>query len=145
MSKKAYRALDPLVTTSSIRSRILKAKRGGRDVVDVVSHNIVDPFEDTERYQAALFGAVYHAVTTSSIRSRILKAAPPGARRPATKVTTSSIRSRILKAHRRQHEQEDRDIVTTSSIRSRILKVKCKSRGRCAVAESQHRRSVRGY
>jgi len=44
-----------LVTTSSIRSRILKADASGGLRVVTKRHNIVDPFEDTERspYRAA--------------------------------------------------------------------------------------------
>ena len=36
------------VTTSSIRSRILKAVRAWRRYIPECGHNIVDPFEDTE-------------------------------------------------------------------------------------------------
>jgi len=86
------------VTTSSIRSRILKDRPGragtagqpGHNIVDpfedtespscnleylikVASHNIVDPFEDTERAGDFGFDVTARPVTTSSIRSRILK------------------------------------------------------------------------
>jgi len=42
----------------------------------VVRHNIVDPFEDTERLWTAPATSYYQLVTTSSIRSRILKVSP---------------------------------------------------------------------
>jgi len=61
------------VTTSSIRSRILKEWCGGAGRFAVGRHNIVDPFEDTEREYLRLPLRVRPAVTTSSIRSRILK------------------------------------------------------------------------
>jgi len=86
------------VTTSSIRSRILKVKSLGISPREIDGHNIVDPFEDTERFEARPRDNDTGPVTTSSIRSRILKERTAQAFENISGVTTSSIRSRILKA-----------------------------------------------
>ena len=61
------------VTTSSIRSRILKVGGPQLDALICRGHNIVDPFEDTESIVILRFLQTSTSVTTSSIRSRILK------------------------------------------------------------------------
>jgi len=66
-------ALEIVVTTSSIRSRILKVDVSEVPASQAMSHNIVDPFEDTERLSRTSSSGQSTSVTTSSIRSRILK------------------------------------------------------------------------
>jgi len=132
------------VTTSSIRSRILKVLYHSYAGTAIVSHNIVDPFEDTESDEVealkdALDGHnIVDPFEDTERDSADTLAIPPG------RVTTSSIRSRILKG-RLECAPERVHFVTTSSIRSRILKASEGWGTPPPPFMSQHRRSVRGY
>jgi len=78
-------ALILAVTTSSIRSRILKDRIKSVNVTPAACHNIVDPFEDTERLVASghwisfELGAVtpsYHGRITAFLHSKYVQKLP---------------------------------------------------------------------
>ena len=88
-----------LVTTHSIRYRILKEDVPDEDVVEFAGYNPFDPIQDTERGSHGCGGLSPGDVTTHSIRYRILKVWDPIHRATILReVTTHSIRYRILKA-----------------------------------------------
>jgi len=85
-----------------------------------LSHNIVDPFEDTERDVFCAMTVVKQPVTTSSIRSRILKD------QIATGVSIIPGRHNIVDPF------EDTERIPIVQLQNMFV-------------VSQHRRSVRGY
>jgi len=90
---------NPLVSPTSIRSRILKARPAyTHHATGSPRFTHVDPFEDTESaYPPMCSGHACHRVSPTSIRSRILKVASWSSASSSIIVSPTSIRSRILK------------------------------------------------
>jgi len=86
-----------VVSPTSIRSRILKARRCGVLPVASGCFTHVDPFEDTESLDGHDRVGENPVVSPTSIRSRILKDTRCGWGRKRARVSPTSIRSRILK------------------------------------------------